>query len=251
MNPGTVIDCESIARDLMRQREFFEFHRDELPEQSRLPVLAAARYTGGRSDDEQTNLRVGAMRLLGMSDRAIERECGVDRRTIPHRLAWLAQTGRIPAAKDRVATVTSDLAESSGLVLRTLMDRAGGGEVSMDLASMIKAVATLHGITVEKMQLLTGGATERIETTVGAGAAERDAWLRANAITVEVLPAANDLASTIANPFCEQTVRIGSGRPGHDTSSSADPVAAGTGDLQSDQERRPGGGSEGRAVGGK
>ena len=177
--------CAEIARELLSQPDFFEFHRSDLPEQPiQRPDLSRPRYDGSRSGDEAVNLRVGAMRLLGFSDRAIERECGVDRRTIPHRLAFLEKTARIPAVKDRVLVWTADAAERSGIVLGSLLDRAHD-EVSIELAGMIKSVATAHGITVEKLQLLTGSATEIIEHREGAGREEQERWARENRLPIE------------------------------------------------------------------
>lgn len=228
MKAEQLLDCASVARDLLRQPEFFDFHRAELPDEPETrPSLALARYTGARSDDEAVNLRVGAMRLLGFSDRAIERECGVDRRTIAHRLAWLERARLLPAVKDRVSAITSDLAESSGLALRVLLDRASAGEVNIELAGMIKSVATAHGITVEKMQLLTGAATEILEVRIGAGRADVEAWLAANSLPVEVEV---DSEATTSSPKHQQTDQIEDTRHAGDTSVAADqaqPAAAG------------------------
>lgn len=198
--------CSDAAAELLSQREFFTAHRDDLPEpSSQRPNLAAPRYSGTRSDDEELNLRVGAMRLLRFSDRAIERECGVDRRTIPHRLTWLERTGRIPALKDRVTALTGSLAESSALVLSVLLDRAAT-EISVELAAMIKAVATTHGITVEKLQLLTGQATEIVETRVGAGRDDFETWWRQAVVPIQATATpAVDSASSPEGPIPEQS----------------------------------------------
>ncbi len=154
--------CQDVAAELLSQRDFFDFHRDDLKQDER--ELTAPRYSGLRSNDEETNLRVGAMRLLGFSDRAIERECGVDRRTIPHRLEWCVSAGRIPAQKDRLLRLVGESAEKSGMALPELLDRARAGETSTELAGMIKSVATALGITVEKVQLLTGAPTRDFGT---------------------------------------------------------------------------------------
>ena len=222
MKPAELLDCNALAAELVGQREFFEFHRDDLPEHKQMrPDLALARYSGERCDDEQVNLRVGAMRLLRMSDRAVERECGVDRRTIPYRLAWLERAGRIPALKERLSLWSGSLAESSALVLACLLDRANSGEISADLASMIRSVGTAYGITAEKFQLLTGGATERIEVSVGAGRAETEQWCRANAIQVEVIEpgaAPTDVKATGDGAFVGESGQVEARRHGADTS---------------------------------
>ena len=184
--------------------------------------LSTARYSGERSDDEAINLRVGAMRMLGMSDRAIERECGIDRRTIPHRLGWLERSGRIPAVKDRVLLHTANAAERSGIVLGALLDRAHT-EVSADLAGMIKAVAVAHGVTVEKLQLLTGAATEIIEHKPGVGRAETEAWAKANGLPI-------DCESTVLPTKCASSLDMSPNTCARDTSlphsAAADPMTA-------------------------
>jgi hypothetical protein len=208
-----LINCKEIAAGLLAQREFFDFHReheDDLPESlAKRPDLSAARYSGQRSDDESINLRVGALRMLGMSDRAIERECGIDRRTIPHRLGWLERSGRIPAVKDRVLLHTANAAERSGIVLGALLDRAHT-EVSADLAGMIKAVAVAHGVTVEKLQLLTGAATEIIEHKPGVGRAETEAWAKANGLPL-------DCESTVLPNKCPISEGVALNTSGSDT----------------------------------
>lgn len=201
--PDALPDCAALALELARQPEFFAPYRSEMPEKEPLLILSP-RYTGARSDDEATNLRVGAMRLLGMSDRAIERECGIDRRTIPWRIAWLEKFSRIPAVKDRLAMRTGELAERSAMVLGTLLDRAQD-EVTLELAQMIKAVATAHGITAEKMLLLTGQATEIVEHRIGAGRAEIEAWALENAVEVEVIPTPKDMNTTASGRISAQT----------------------------------------------
>lgn len=218
-------DCAAIARELAAQPEFFEFHRDaaEIADPpSQRPSLALARYTGDRSDDEQINLRVGAMRLLGFSDRAIERECGVDRRTIPYRLSWLEKTRRIPAVKDRVAMRTGDLAERAAIVLASLLDRAAH-ETNADLASMIKAVGTVLGITAEKMQLLTGAATERIEHIGGGGREAIEDWMRQMGITVDVTATVTDLESGRERPVPEANPQLADRGHGWDTATGQQP----------------------------
>jgi hypothetical protein len=186
--PGQLFDCEAVAQELLRQPEFFRDLEDSKStgnEVAVVPRLAVERYTGSRSTADETKmLHVGAMRLLGFSDREIERKCGVDRRTIPHLLAELEKTKRIPAVKERLLVVVSDVAERTGLVLRRLLDRAESGECSTELAAMIKSVGTVTGISSEKVLLLTGSATEIVEHKVGAGREEFEAWWRDRVVPV-------------------------------------------------------------------
>lgn len=244
-------DCRTIAAELSQQPEFFSLYRDELPGTSRdKPVLALSRYNGIRSGDEQVNLRVGAMRLLGLSDRAIERECGVDRRTIPHRLQWLEHRKLIPALKDRVAMRTGDLAERSALVLSVLLDRSLD-ECSLELASMIKAVATTHGITVEKMQLLTGQATEIVQHLGADGRGEIEAWARqvgaAIEVTTEVQPG-SDVSGTCPGG---QTWPISAGLGASPTDPKSGAMLDGPADREAgDQGNGPAQGGGGGVAGG-
>ena len=230
-----VSTCAAVAQELLRQRDFFDFHRDHLPASRR--ELPAPRYTGARSDDEATNLRVGAMRLLGFSDRAIERECGVDHRTIPHRIDWCVQTNRIPAQKERLLQRVGEVAEKSGIILNCLLNRAHEGECSTDLASMIKAVATSLGITVEKVQLLTGSPTEILETRAGAGREEIEAWWREHAVQIEatVTPTSDSASTQIATELQQTSHSMAVGHE-PDTSGSPDACTEAGGPRPEQQE---------------
>jgi hypothetical protein len=132
-------------------------------------------------NDERLVL-VGAMRLLGASDREIEEGCakrgfGLTRRSIPALLRALERSGRITPLRERLIHWTGDNAEASALVLSQLLGRAADGQVSIELAAMLKAVGTVACFAVEKHQLLTGQATERIETVSDAGRAEIERWM--------------------------------------------------------------------------
>lgn len=235
-------DCKSVAAELARQPEFFSLYRDDLPDlESKRPVLALSRYNGARSGDEQVNLRVGAMRLLGFSDRNIERECGVDRRTIPHRLHWLEQAKLLPALKDRVSMHTGNLAERSALVLSALLDRAQD-EVSVELAGMIKAVATAHGITVEKMQLLTGLPTEIVGHVGADGRGAIEAWAKEIGAAIEVETVRADLQSGDGLAIPAGTDAIPASGHGVDTASDPNGRPPGQPTDPSREERDGGGG---------
>jgi hypothetical protein len=150
---------------------------DERGEPTPSLKTAAERYTGSRAvrDEARVDL-VAALRLLGASDRQIARTAGCDVRLIPLLLTEAETRGRIPALKERVSRLAGSNAEDSGLLLRELLNRGLNGEVSPELAAMLKSTATVLGITVEKVQLLTGGATERIEQVAAAGRDEAEAW---------------------------------------------------------------------------
>lgn len=182
-------DCRAIAADLLQQPEllgavFLEKQQVLSPsEQER--VDAVKRYTGARStSDDKRVLMVGALRMLGASDREIERSCGVTRRSIPVILAELERSGRVTPLKERLVSLVGDNAERSGLLLRELMERAFDGERDLDMAAMLKAVGQVNVFQLDKLQLLTGQATERIETVVGAGRNEIESWLKSAATPI-------------------------------------------------------------------
>lgn len=201
------------------------------------PPQAVQRYTGERStQDEQKMLKVGAMRLLGASDREIEQCCGVTRRTIPVLLAELEKSGRITPLKQRLAQATGDNAERANIALRFLLERVGHattktitmkGEdievpdegISMELAAMIKAVSTALGITTEKVLLLTGQATEIVETRVGAGREAFDAWWKESVMPIQAtVNPPTDFASDATLPISAQITPHEPPRDGPDTS---------------------------------
>jgi hypothetical protein len=127
------VDCRSVAADLLSQPELLApVFEDSKPVVQELPALLG-RYTGERSTrDEARLLLVGALRLLGASDREIETQAGVTRRTIPLMLAALEQSGRITPLKERLATLTGDNAERAQLaavVVIGLADAAPLGEL--------------------------------------------------------------------------------------------------------------------------
>jgi hypothetical protein len=180
-------DCKAIANELLQQPEllsavFLEKQDRLTPEQE----LQVKRFTGARSArDDQRLVMVGALRLLGASDREIARSCGVSRNSVPVLLQELERSGRVEPLKERLVKVVGDNAERSSLLLRRLMENALDGQCDVDLASMIKAVGSVNCFQLEKYQLLTGQATERIETVAGAGRAEAEAWLRSCAVPIE------------------------------------------------------------------
>ncbi len=181
-----LVDCESVARDLMSQPELLARVFDEPAAEPEPKAQTVQRYTGARSTlDEARNLKVGALRLLGASDREIARACGCTTRTIPIVLRDLEKAGRLTALKERLAMLTGDNAERAQLALRGLLDRAQDGESDMDLAAMIKSTATAAGILTDKALLLTGNATEIVEVRVRAGRDEIEEFARAHAVPIE------------------------------------------------------------------
>lgn len=215
--------CLELAVELTHGPRFFDDRGN--------PTDSLERYTGSRvTQDAERCLMAGALRLLECSDRQIADALRCDVRSIPLMLRQAEKTGRIPALKDRLAQITGTNAERSQLALASLLNRAADGGCSVDLAAMIKAVATTGGIATQNLQLLTGGPTEILELRVGAGREEIERWARELAIPVDaqVVPtpgrSPTDLesAETAQNPQqsgpCEPT--------GHDRDTSATGPAA-------------------------
>lgn len=218
--------AQDVARELLRQPELIS---ELLPEEKPRTFLAepatqtVQRYTGARttaSEHEERNLMIGALRLLGASDREIETACGITRRSIAPILADLEKTGRITPLKERLSKITGDLAEQSALALRTLLLKAQDGSESIELAGMIKATATALGITVEKLQLLTGAATEILEVKGAVGRDEIEAWAKRFAIPIEVTARPVDTPSDGNPPLSGQNPALPPMRHTTDTSAT-------------------------------
>lgn len=223
---------QDVARDLIEQPELLDgLLPDARPRTFLAPSPAVQRYTGARSTGsghEERNLLVGALRLIGASDREIEAAChakglSITRRSIPLILQDLEKTRRITPLKERLAELVGDNAEQSALALRTLLDRAFTGTESIELAGMIKAVATSLGITTQNLQLLTGAATEILEVRVGTGRDEVEAWAKANAIPIEATATAVDTVSAGNLIVAEQTPALPPMRHAHDTGPVPEP----------------------------
>jgi hypothetical protein len=227
------------------------------------PPNAVVRYTGERQEEEMM-LKVGAMRLLGASDRQIEQACHVTRRSILPILAMLEKTGRITPLKERLAQMCGDNAERSSIVLRLLLEqveqdltapedeeeeeddepsadepsgvlalmgetpgnapkkrKAKRKRVTMEMAAMIKAVSTANGVTTEKTLLLTGQATEIVETRVRAGREEFEQWWTSEVKPIEATVSAVDSGS--ASPAAISELMNVLPAPGHEPDTSAPP----------------------------
>ena len=202
MKPTVTADlsqsCLDLAVELTRGGEFFD--------QFGQPTEAVLRYTGDRvMQDQERCLMAGALRLLRCSDRQIAKAVGCDVRSIPLMLRAAEKSGRIPALKERLTHLTGDNAEAAQIALANLLGRASEGSGDIDLAAMIKAVATAGGIATQNLQLLTGGPTEILELKVGAGREAIEAWAREVAAPVDITP--KDLQS-VDNPSFSQQKHI-------------------------------------------
>lgn len=240
--------AQDVARELLQQPELISELLPEDKPRSFLPEPATRsvqRYTGDRStspEHEQRNLMIGALRLLGASDREIETACHITRRSIAPILVDLEKTGRITPLKQRLAALVGDNAEQSALALRALLDKAQRGTESIELAGMIKATATALGITVEKLQLLTGAATEILEVRGAAGRDEIEAWAKQFAIPVEVVARPVDTVSAGNHQISGVTHTLSEARHASDTGSPNAPTILPPSEPNRDQRDHPGGG---------
>lgn len=205
--------CMELAQELSAVPELFSSRNEPAP------FFAEPRYSGSRVTlDAQRCVMVGALKLLGCSDREIARVAKCDVRSIPLMVEELERSGQIPALKQRLEKSLGSNAEASGIALKRMLDKAADGFESVELAAMIKAAATALGITVEKLQLVTGQATEIVEHKGGAGREAVESWARANAIEIE---GAVDLQSGLNAPKPLQIQGVGKRDTADDTCEAA------------------------------
>lgn len=197
-------DVSVIAESLLTQPALFP---SESTAGASPAALAIAKprgsYTGERiTQDEQRCLLVGALRALGLSDRRISEMAGVSRESIPSILAHLEACGQIQPLKERVTGWVGLLAEESAMASRDLVALIRAGDRSEGVTQALRALGPMLGIATEKMQLLTGQATEIVETREGARRVELDAWATEKWAMVEVQSAPSESGSgvAVANP---------------------------------------------------
>jgi hypothetical protein len=199
------------------------------------------RYTGDRTTrDPERVAFVGALKLLNYSDRQIAALSKCDVRSIPVMVEELEKSGRIPALKERLIGIVGRNAEQSGLLVDQLVKEALDGDRTLELSAMLKAAGQVNDKLLEKNQLLTGAATERVETVNGAAAEEREAWFRANAIPIEV---AVDSDSTGNGPIPKESPPV----KAPDAAQDAE-LAAAAGDREPAVEAAPAGAQAGGGV---
>lgn len=116
--------------------------------------------------------------------------------------AEIEKSGAIPALKERLTALVGANAEQSSIAVGQLLHETLGGERSLELAAMIKAVGQVSDFMTTKYQLLTGAPTE-IRAQVGTAAKDEvEAWAKANAILIEpvLAPVESESTATAANP---------------------------------------------------
>ena len=133
---------------------------------------AAARleHTGAiATRDEARVMAIAACKLAGLSDKETAGKIGCSRNTVAAVMEQLERRGRIPGLQERLAHALGRVAESSALELHRLIDN---GEWDMETAGAVRSLGVAMGIATEKLQLVTGQATQIVEQRWGAPSAD-------------------------------------------------------------------------------
>lgn len=184
-------DAALIAESLVSQPALFDIPTEASPA-AHAVVAQRGRYTGERSTlDESKTLLVCALRALGCSDRKIAEAAGVARESIPLHLAAGEASGRIRPLKDRLTQWVGLLAEESTLAARDLVADVRAGKCGEEVTNALRALGPIVGIATEKLQLLTGQATEIIEQRSAPSHDEFAAWMK-SAVAIEAAPSQSE-----------------------------------------------------------
>jgi len=125
-------------------------------------------HTGSATTRNETRvMAIAALKLAGLSDKETAKRVGCSRNTIPHVMEHLESSGMIPALQQRLAHALGRVAESSARELQDIIDE---GDWTADTTGAVRSLGVAMGIATEKMLLVTGQVTARIETMVGAPA---------------------------------------------------------------------------------
>jgi len=133
---------------------------------------AAARLTHTAAittRDDARVLAIAACKLAGLSDLETARRVGCSRNTIGPVMEQLERSGRVPGLQQRLAYALGRVAESSALELHRLID---DGDWNLETAGAVRSLGVAMGIATEKLQLVTGQATQITEQRIGAPAAD-------------------------------------------------------------------------------
>jgi hypothetical protein len=201
--------ASQAAAELVSQPELFGGPVED-PRVAGAALLPAVRrpHTGAVvTRDEGKVLTVAALRTLGLSDRRIAAMAGVARESIGPIMQEAERRGLVRPLKERLASAVGMLAEESTAAARELVQDLRDGDRSEGVTMALRALGPIVGIAAEKMQLLTGGATEIVETRAGRSEtdeAEFLARLRSGSVpveAVEVRPADSESDAQPRNPL--------------------------------------------------
>jgi hypothetical protein len=230
VNP-VISACEAAADSLVSQPSLFPAAAPSSPDI--MAVSTRPREFSGAitTKNERLVLLVGALRELRVSDREIARKCGIARESIPALVRAAEQSGQLRPVKERLVGLLGDLAEQSGHALLELVEESrnpmGEGRSEV-VSSLIRGLGPVLGIATEKLQLLTGQATEIVVTKRDPGLDdELTAWLRARPIDVTPDTGAPDAQSGVDATISAQIRPDVSPDTLPDTSTPVPPAPAG------------------------
>lgn len=168
-----------VAMQLVSQPDLFPAEPRDGAAPLLSPATAVRRVPSGKilAQDEERCLLVAALRELGLSDRKISSMTGVARESIGPILMRMERAGKVRPLKERLAGAIGLLAEESTQAARELVQVLRDGDRSEGVTMALRALGPMVGITAEKVQLLTGGPTEILETRVAAAPEDEAAFL--------------------------------------------------------------------------
>lgn len=137
--------------------------------------------------DEQRQLMVGALRLLGWSDRRIADQLKLSRNCIGPICRKLEKEGRLEPLRARLTQQVGEVLEQAVLGAREMIEAISPRDPDKDVAGALKALTDAAYKFGQQHALLTGSPTE-ISARITAAAPARSAWdefLRAHQV-VEV-----------------------------------------------------------------
>jgi len=172
--------------------------------------------------DEARVMAIAACKLAGLSDKETAKRVGCSRNTIGPVMEHLESSGMIPALQQRLAHALGRVAESSARELQQIID---DGDWTMDTTSAVRSLGVAMGIATEKMLLVTGQVTARIETMVGAPADAVKAWEeKLRQVFGPVIELPPDSQSVASSPKClsdRDDIIVATHSATHDTPSVA------------------------------
>jgi len=226
-----------VAASLLSQPELFGGVAQHPTVRSPLSSALVRRPHTGTvvTKDESKLLTVAALRTLGLSDRRIAAMAGVARESIGPLVLEAERRGLVRPLKERLAQSIGLLAEESTAATRELVQEVRDGHRDEGVTMALRALGPIVGISIEKVQLLTGGPTEILETREGRSPEDEAAFLArltaqaaaaVEARTVDVTPASDSESDgCTGNPLLVNGPSLGDTGP--DTSHPAQEAPVG------------------------
>lgn len=172
--------ASQVAASLLSQPELFggPVEDPRVPSGALLPAVRRPHTGAIVTRDESKVLLVAALRSLGLSDRRIAAMANVARESIGPIMIDAERRGLVRPLKQRLAESIGFLAEESTSAAREMVQCLRDGDRSEGVTQALRALGPIVGIAAEKMQLLTGGATEIVETRAGRSETDEAAFLQ-------------------------------------------------------------------------